>query len=130
VAVLSVLIGDSFGIYEYLEYKSAACVVRSMAFADRYHDNKMLVEARLKITESMAKGSAQLNQTLQDPAIIAEDLSARYESEILKQINEDKLNGALEQIFTIYEQIIWCREIELCEEDVAIQFFDTDAQGF
>jgi hypothetical protein len=101
-----------------------------MAFADRYHYNKMHVEARLKITESMAIRSEQLNETLQDPAIRAEDLSARYESEILKQINEDKLNGALEQIFTFYEQIILCREMELCEEDVAIQFFDTGAQGF
>jgi tRNA isopentenyl-2-thiomethyl-A-37 hydroxylase MiaE len=110
VAVLSVLICDSFGIHECLEYKSAASVVRSMAFADRYHDNKMLVEARLKITKSMVKRSAQLNQTLQDPAIRAEDLSARYESEILKQINEDKLNGALEQLFTFYEQIILCLE--------------------
>ncbi|AGH45976.1 hypothetical protein [Paraglaciecola psychrophila] len=101
-----------------------------MAFADRYLYNKMHVEARLKITESMAKRSEQLNETLQDPALRAEDLSARYEREILKQINEDKLNGELEQIFTFYEQIILCRELDLCEEKVSGQFFDTDAQGF
>jgi len=90
----------------------------------------MLVEARLKITESMAKRTTQLNKILQNPAIKAKDLPARYENEILKQINEDQLNGALGQLLTFYEQIILCREIELCDEEVAGQFFDTDAQGF
>jgi len=130
VAALAVVIGGLFGIYQYLEHKSAVRVDRSMAFVERYHGNSMLVEARLKINESMAKRSAQLNQILQDPAIKAEDLPARYENEILKQITEDKLNGALEQLFTFYEQIILCREMDLCEEDVAGQFFDIDAQGF
>ena len=49
---------------------------------------------------------------------------------LLWLIDEDKLNGALEQLFTFYEQIILCREMDLCEEDVAAQFFDTDAEGF
>ncbi|MBL4630602.1 MAG: hypothetical protein JKY14_05400 [Paraglaciecola sp.] len=101
-----------------------------MAFVERYHGNSMLVEARLKITESMVKRTAQLNQILQDPAIKAEDLHARYDNEILNFIDEDKLNGALEQLFTFYEQIILCREMDLCEEKVAGQFFDIDAEGF
>ena len=130
VAALAVVIGGLFGIYQYLEHKADVRVDRSMAFVERYHGNSMLVEARLRITESMAKRSVQLNQILQNPAIKAEDLPAKYESEILKQISEDKLNGALEQLFTFYEQIILCREMDLCEEDVAGQFFDTDAQGF
>lgn len=130
VAALAVVIGGLFGIYQYLEHKSAVRVDRSMAFVERYHGNSMLVEARLKINESMAKRTAQLNQILQDPAIKAEDLAARYENEILKQINEDQLVGALEQLFTFYEQIILCREMDLCEENVAAQFFDIDAKGF
>jgi len=130
VAALAVVIGGLFGIYQYLEHKSAVRVDRSMAFVERYHGNSMLVEARLKITESMAKRTAQLNQILEDPAIKGEDVQVKYDNEILKLIDEDKLNGPLEQLFTFYEQIILCREIELCDEKVAGQFFDTDAEGF
>tara|TARA_R110002167_G_scaffold38470_4_gene119834 strand:- start:1187 stop:1732 length:546 start_codon:yes stop_codon:yes gene_type:complete len=130
VAALAVVIGGLFGIYQYLEHKSDVRVDRSMAFVERYHGNSMLVEARLKINESMAKRTAQLNQILKDPAIKAENLPAIYESEILKQINQDELVGSLEQLFTFYEQIILCREMDLCEEEVAGQFFDIDAQGF
>jgi hypothetical protein len=130
VAALAVVIGGLFGIYQYLEHKSAVRVDRSMAFVERYHGNSMLVEARLTITESMTKRTSQLNQILQDPALKPEDLKVRYDVEILKLIDEDKLNGPLEQLLTFYEQIILCREMDLCEEDVARQFFDTDAEGF
>jgi hypothetical protein len=130
VAALAVVIGGLFGIYQYLEHKSAVRVDRSMAFVERYHGNSMLVEARLKITKSMAKRTSQINQILQNPALTAEDLQVKYDNEILKLIDEDKLNGALEQLLTFYEQIILCREMDLCEEDVAAQFFDTDAESF
>jgi hypothetical protein len=98
--------------------------------SDHLHENTQLVEARLKTTESMAKRTAQINQISQDPALTAEDLQVKYDNEILKLIDEDKLNGALEQLLTFYEQIILCREMDLCEEDVAAQFFDTDAESF
>jgi hypothetical protein len=130
VAALAVVIGGLFGIYQYLEHKSAVRVDRSMAFVERYHGNSMLVEARLKITQSMANHTAQLNEILQDPSLRAKDLQAKYDNKILTLIAEDKLNGALEQLFTFYEQIILCRELDLCEEKVSGQFFDTDAQGF
>ena len=130
VSALVVVIGGFFGIYQYLEHKSAVRVDRSMAFVERYHGNSMLVEARFKITESMAKRSVQLNKILQEPPLKAIDLQSRYDNKILKLIDEDKLDGALEQFFTFYEQIILCRELELCDKKVAGQFFDTDAQGF
>ena len=130
VAALAVVIGGLFGIYQYLEHKSAVRVDRSMAFVERYHGNSVLVEARLKINESMAKRTAQLNQILSNPALKPEDLQTKYDVEILKLINEDALNGALQQLFTFYEQIILCREMDLCEEQVTGQFFDTDAQSF
>lgn len=130
VAALAVIIGGLFGIYQYLEHKSAVRVDRSMAFVERYHGNSMLVEARLKINGSMAKRTTELNYILKDPALKPEDLKVKYDNEILKLINEDGLNGALEQIFTFYEQIVLCREMDLCEENVTEQFFDADAQGF
>ena len=128
VAAISVVIGGLFGIYQYLEHKSAVRVDRSMAFVERYQGNSTLVAARVKITQSQEKHTGELNQILQDPALSAVQLSTKYENEIIKQIEEEKLNGALEQLFTFYEQIILCREMELCDEDVAKQFFDTNAQ--
>lgn len=130
VAALAVVIGGLFGIYQYLEHKSAVRVDRTMAFVERYHGNSMLVEARLKITESMTLRVGQINQLLQDPTLKPEDLPAKYSEEVLKLVNEDDLAGPLEQLFTFYEQIILCRELALCEEEVAQQFFDNDARGF
>lgn len=130
VAALAVVIGGFFGIYQYLEHKEDVRVDRSMAFVERYHGDGMLVAARLKIIGSMAKRAPQLNQILQDSALKSSELQAKYDSEILRQITEDQLNGALEQIFTFYEQIILCRQMDLCDDGVASQFFDTDAQGF
>ena len=45
-------------------------------------------------------------------------------------MNEEKLSGALEQLFTFYEQIILCRELNLCDDAVAQQFFDEDGLAF
>lgn len=130
VAALSVVIGGLFGIYQYLEHKSAVRVDRSMAFVERYHGNSMLVEARLKITESMTARTTHLNKILQDPKLKQGDLQKIYDKEVLKLIKEDSLSGPLEQLFTFYEQILLCRELDLCENEVAKQFFDTDAEGF
>lgn len=130
VAALAVVVGGLFGIYQYLEHKSAVRVDRSMAFVERYHSTSMLVEARLKITEAMESRTAQLNQILQNSTLDGEALQGQYESQVLLFIKEDELGGALEHLFTFYEQIILCREMDLCEDDVAGQFFDTDAEGF
>lgn len=130
VAALAVVIGGLFGIFQYLEHKAAVRVDRSMAFVERYHGDGMLVAARLKIIDSMALRAPQLKLILQDSSLKSEDLQVKYDAEILKQITEDQLNGALEQLFTFYEQIILCRQMDLCDEQVASQFFDTDAEGF
>lgn len=130
VAAMSVVIGGLFGIYQYLEHKAAVRVDRSMAFVERYHGNSMLVEARLKITEAISERTSEFNKVLQDQSLSPQELSDRYSTEVMKLIAEKQLNGALEQLFTFYEQILLCRDLELCEETVAEQFFDTDAQGF
>jgi hypothetical protein len=130
VAATAVVIGGLFGIYQYLEHKSAVRVERSMAFVERYHSNNMLVAARLTLTESITERTSRLNRILQDTEINPDDLPVIYNSEVLTLINEDKLSGALDQIFTFYEQILLCREMDLCDEEVAKQFFDIDAEGF
>ena len=129
VAAISVVVGGMFGIYQYMEHKSAVRVDRTMAFVERYHGNAMLVQARLTITESTMLRAGQINQLLLDTNVKPEDLSALFDELILKQVLEDKLASPLEQLFTFYEQILLCRELELCEEEVAEQFFDTDALG-
>jgi hypothetical protein len=130
VAAISVVIGGMFGIYQYMEHKAAVRVDRTMRFVERYHGNSMLVGARLTITESMVLRAGQINQLLLDTEVTPDELSKRYDDLILQQVIEDKLAAPLEQLFTFYQQILLCREMELCEEKVAAQFFDTDAKGF
>jgi hypothetical protein len=130
VAAITVVIGGLFGIYQYLEHKSAVRIDRSMAFVERYHGNSMLVEARLKITESIYNNTDHIKKILENPELKPESLPAAYNSEILKLIKKEKLASSLEQLFTFYEQIILCRELGLCEEEVSKKFFDADAQDF
>ena len=48
-----------------------------MAFVERFHENGMLVEARLKINESMARPIVQLNPMLNSPTLKAEILQKK-----------------------------------------------------
>ena len=130
VAALAVVIGGLFGIYQYLEHKSAVRIDRTMDFVERYHGSGVLVEARLKITASMSGRTSEINRILQDPNIAPEALPKKYNEQILKIVMEDELSSSLQQLFTFYEQIVLCREMELCEEKVTQEFFDVDARGF
>jgi hypothetical protein len=130
IAALAVVIGGIFGVFQYLEHKSAVRVDRSMAFVERYHSDGLLMQARLKITDSMSENVARINLILTNPEIPASDLAQHYHQEITKLIGQDQLTGSLEQIFTFYEQIILCRELNLCDGAVSEQFFDTDGRAF
>lgn len=100
VAVLAVVIGGLFGIYQYLEHKSAVRIDRTMDFVERYHGSGVLVEARLKITESMSVRTSEINRILQDTNIAPEALPKKYNEQILKIVMEDELSSSLQQLFT------------------------------
>lgn len=130
LAALTVVIGGLFGVFQYLEHKSAVRVDRTMAFVERYHSDGLLLEARLKISNSMKLHVGEINKLLTDSTIKPELLAKKYNDEINKLIETDELYGPLEQILTFYEQIILCRELNLCDVAVAEQFFDTDGRAF
>lgn len=129
-AAIAVIVGGMFGVFQYLEHKSGVRVDRTMAFVERYHSDGLLMEARLKLSNSMAQRVDEINQLLTDPAIAPNQLVPRYNERIVQVVKEDDLEGSLQQILTFYEQIILCRELELCESEVAEQFFDTDGKAF
>lgn len=130
LAALAVVIGGLFGVFQYLEHKSAVRIDRTMAFVERYHSDGLLLEARLKISNSMKRRVGEINELLTDPAIKPKNLAQKYNSEINRLIETDELYGSLEQILTFYEQIIMCRELNLCDVAIAEQFFDTDGKAF
>ncbi|GAA6184467.1 hypothetical protein [Aliiglaciecola sp. NS0011-25] len=130
IAALAVVIGGIFGVFQYLEHKDAVRVDRSMAFVERYHSDGLLMQARLKITDSMTSHVDNINQLLTDSTIKPENVASQYNDFINKQVEADALAGSLDQIFTFYEQIILCRELDLCDDAAAEQFFDTDGRAF
>lgn len=130
IAALAVVIGGIFGVFQYLEHKEAVRIDRTMAFVERYHSDGLLMEARLKITDSMNLHVDQLNKLLTNAEIKPEELANKYNQKIIKIVEEDVLHGPLEQVFTFYEQIILCRELKLCDAGVAEEFFDTDGRAF
>lgn len=130
LAALAVVVGGLFGVFQFLEHKSAVRVDRTMAFVERYHSDGLLLEARLKISNSMKLHVGEINKLLTDSTIEPKQLAQKYNTEINRLIESDALSGPLEQILTFYEQIILCRKLELCEPAIAEQFFDTDGRAF
>ena len=129
-AAIAVIVGGFFGVFQYLEHKAAVRVDRTMAFVERYHSDGLLMEARLKLSDSMTEKVDEINQLLMNDSIEPEELASKYHAKIISLIAEDDLSSSLEQILTFYEQIILCRELNLCDSSVAEEFFDTDGRGF
>lgn len=130
IAALAVVIGGVFGVFQYLEHKEAVRIDRTMDFVERYHSDGLLMEARLKITDSMTSRVEEINQLLTDESVKPEELANKYNSQIILIVEKDELFGPLEQVFTFYEQIILCRELSLCDSAVAEEFFDVDGRAF
>jgi hypothetical protein len=130
VAAMAVVIGGIFGMFQFLEHKSALRVDRAMAFVERYHANNLLVEARLKVSDVTTRRIEDINLILKDPEVPPDNLAKRYNGEIVKIVKEETLSGALEQLFTFYEQILLCRKMELCDAEVSENFFDTDGRAY
>lgn len=130
LAAIAVVVGGLFGVFQYLEHKSAVRVDRTMAFVERYHSDGLLMDARLKISNSTTQHVEQLKIMLTDPSISLDNLPKLYNQQIIEIVEQDSLAGPLDQVFTFYEQIILCRELELCDLTVTAQFFDNDALGF
>jgi hypothetical protein len=101
-----------------------------MSFVERYQGNTLLVSARLKISYSMTQHVPNINKLLTSPDLTADELASIYSNEVLKIVDRDELTADLEQIFTFYEQILLCREMDLCDAEVTAQFFDVDAKNY
>lgn len=130
VAAIAVVFGGLFGAFQYLEHKAAKRIDRSMSFVERYQSNNFLVSARLKISDSMNQHIPNINELLTDPELTADEVASIYSNEVVKIVESDQLTAELEQIFTFYEQIILCRDMELCDGAVTTQFFDVDAKAY
>ncbi len=129
-AAFAVVIGLIFGTFQYLEHKSAVRVQRTMDFVERYQGNSLLVEARLKLTSSINKRMDKINTVLKDDSLSSDQLGQLYSSEVMNMIHNDDLTGALEQVFTFYEQILLCKELKLCDDFIAESFFDIDGRSY
>ena len=129
-AAIAVIIGGLFGVFQYLEHKAAVRVDRTMALVERYHSDGLLMNARLQISESMTLHVDEINRLLTNPDIEPDELAKYYSESIIQIVIDDALSGPLEQVFTFYEQIILCRDLNLCDGPVAEQFFDIDARSY
>jgi hypothetical protein len=130
VAAVAVVVGGIFGMFQFLEHKSALRVDRTMAFVERYHANGLLVEARLKVTDVISRRVEDINKVLKEPNVQPDKLASLYNAQVVKIVKEESLSGPLEQLFTFYEQILMCRKLELCDTEVAENFFDADGLAY
>ncbi|HKJ18634.1 MAG TPA: TIR domain-containing protein [Xanthomonadales bacterium] len=105
-------------------------VNRAMEFVDQYNGAGQLLDARNRVSEATNNGMDQIAEVLKNPDFSEQELAAAYSDTILSMVEEERLATSLEQLFKFYEQVLICREMQLCDEDVLAGFFDTDAGGF
>ena len=127
---IMVIIGGLFGLYEYTEYKATLRVDRALEFVNSYQSNDHVVNARTKISATVEKRLPEISQVLSNPSLDADELAQAYHDAIMTIVEEDGLSAPLEQLFTYYEQVLLCREMELCDETVLENFFDNDAGSY
>ena len=127
---IMVVIGGLFGLFEYSEYKDTLRVDRSLEFVSRYQSNDHVVSAREKVSATIEKRLPEISKVLSNLALDADELARAYHDEIMTIVEEDALSAPLEQLFTFYEQVILCREMELCDETVLANFLDNDAGSY
>nr|ABB79944.1 hypothetical protein [uncultured bacterium pES01019D12] len=127
---IMVVIGGFFGLFEYMEYKNTLRVDRALEFVSRYQSNDHVVSARKEISASIEKHLPEISQVLSNPALGVDELAHVYHDEIMTIVTEDAISAPLEQLFTFYEQVLLCHEMELCDETVLANFFDNDAGSY
>jgi hypothetical protein len=125
-----VIVGGLFGLYEYSEYKSTLRVDRALEFVSTYQSNDHVVNARKEISATIEKRLPEISQVLSNPGLDADQLAQAYHDSIMTIVQEDALSISLEQLFTFYEQVLLCREMELCDETVLLNFLDNDAGSY
>ena len=107
-----------------------AQVNRAMEFVDQYNGAGQLLDARNRVSEATNNGMDEIAQVLRNPDLSEQELATAYNNTIVNMVEEENLATSLEQLFKFYEQVLICREMRLCDEDVLAGFFDTDAGGF
>ena len=105
-------------------------VERSMEFVDRYHKNQQLVDARARLSGATSRGMDAISSVLKDQGLSEPELANAYSETILNMVATEQLESSLEQVFTFYEQVLLCRDMQLCDEKVASEFFDPDGKAF
>ena len=129
LSAVIMVIGGVFGIFQYLEHKRDVRIERSMNFVERFQDNTVTLEARKNLSRSIDGQIDELNALLSNKVLKAKELSALYDAEIVKLVKQDTLTEHLKHIFTFYEQLVYCVEMELCDREVADMFFETEAKS-
>lgn len=129
LSAIIMIIGGVFGIFQYLEHKNDVRIERSMTFVERFQDNTVTLSARKNLSQSIDGKIDELNALLSNKDLKAEELSALFDAEIVKLVKQDVLTEHLKHIFTFYEQLVYCVEMELCDRDVADMFFETEAKS-
>lgn len=108
-----------------------ARVDRALEFVDRYNSTGQLLDSRNRVSEATRNGMATITAVLKDPSLTdQQQLAAAYQRTILELVEAENLGGPLEQLFNFYDQVLICRDMQLCDDDVATQFFDNDAGDF
>ena len=110
--------------------QDAARVDRAMEFVERYNGAGQLLDARTRVSEATANAMDTLAAVLKDPDLTEQELAAAYSETILEMVETGNLDASLEQLFKFFDQLLICREMQLCDDDVAKGFLDTEAGAF
>lgn len=103
---------------------------RAMDFVDQFNSTGQILDARNRVSEATNKNMEAIAGVLRDPDLDEQQLAVAYNDAILQMIDEENLDTPLEQLFKFHEQVLICREMQLCDEQVISGFLDNEAGSF
>jgi len=128
LTIVAIFAAGLFSLNEYLEHKTGEQVQRSLNYVERYNGDKLL-DMRNTLSTKLDEENKSLVETLSNPELSQNELQAAYDKLILEIIKKHKLAIQIKTLLGFHEELVLCVESQLCDEQVARDFFTTDAKA-
>ena len=125
--VFAVVAAGVITVNEYYQHKEAEQVKLTLGYVERFSSGKLL-DMRNQIDGKLDEENEALVATLSNNKLNEEQLEKEYRQLILNVVKKHHLSLQLKTLLAFHEEVVLCVNTSLCNEQVARDFFTTDAK--
>ena len=125
--VFAVIAAGLITVSEYYEHKEGEQVKLTLDYVDRYNSGK-LFDMKNDLDMTLDEENQTLVSTLSQKGLSEAEMEKAYRAVILQIVEKHHLSLQLKTLLGFHEQVVLCVNTALCNEQVARDFFTTDAK--